>query len=75
MRINEYIPVNGGYNVDENQQTQPQPVALRRPRLTLKHLNKLRKIRDMRRLEQHKREIDIPEIYKKPDKDPKSNRK
>lgn len=75
MRINEYIPVNGGYNVDENQKTQSRPVALRRPRLTLKHLNKLRKRRDMQRLEQKKRENDIPEIYNKPDKDPKSDQK
>ena len=75
MSINEYIPINGKFFNYELKEDQYYPLALRRPRLTLRHLNKLRKIRDMRRLEQKKREKDIPEIYKKPDKDPKSDRK
>lgn len=75
MRINEYILVSGKYFDRGLKEDQYYPLALRRPRLTLRHLNKLRKIRDMRRLEQHKREKDIPGIYKKPDKDPKSDRK
>jgi hypothetical protein len=51
MRINEYIPMNGRYNGKENQYY---PAVTRHPRLTLKHLNKLRKIRYVRRLEQLK---------------------
>lgn len=74
MHIDEYIPANGRHVGDENRKNQYYPLALRRPRLTLRHLNKLRKIRDMRRLERCKHEKDIPEIYKEPDKDPKSDR-
>jgi hypothetical protein len=75
MRINEYIPANGKFFDRGLKEDQHYPLALRRPRLTLRHLNKLRKIRDIQRLEQRKREANIPEIYRKPDKDPKSDRK
>ena len=72
MRIDEYIPVNGRYIDDENNENQHYPLALRRPRLTLRHLNKLRKIRDLRRIEQIRREMNLPIIYKAPDTDRKS---
>ena len=68
MRINEYIPVSGKYFNRGLREEQYYPVATRRPRLTLKHVNKLRKAREIRRLEQHKLDARIPIIYKTPEK-------
>lgn len=38
----------------------------RRPRLTLLHLNRLKKIRELRKLESGKRAASIPKIYHQP---------
>ena len=72
MRINEYIPVNGRFFDNGLHEDQFYPLALRRPRLTLKHLNKLRKMRDLRRIEQVRRAMNLPIIYRTPDTDRKS---
>jgi hypothetical protein len=74
MRINEYIPINGKYFNRQIKVEHWYPLVTRRPRLTLKHLSKLRKQREMRRIEKRKHDKNIPEIYKIPDKDPKSRR-
>ena len=75
MRINEYIPMSGKFFDRGLKEDQHYPFATRRPRLTLKHLSKLRKHQEMRRLEKRKHDRNIPEIYNKSDKDPKSDQK
>ena len=60
MRINEYVPVNGKFFNKGLQEDQFYPLALRRPRLTLTHLSKLRKIRDLRRIGQLRHAMNLP---------------
>lgn len=67
MRINEYILVTGKYFDKGLKEDQYYPVALRRPRLTLRHLNKLRKAREISRLEQQKHDALVSTMYKVPD--------
>ena len=74
MRINDYIPINGKYFDRPLKEDQWYPLATRRPRLTLRHLNKLRKHREMRKLEKLKHAAAVIEIYKDP-VDPKDKRK
>ena len=75
MRINEYIPVNGKYFNRQIKEEQWYPLATRRPRLTLKHLSKLRKIRELSRIEQIRRAMNPPKMHKTPDTDRKSKRR
>jgi len=63
MRIDEYMPMNektAGVKLEEEQYY---PLATRRPRLTLMHLNKLRKIRERRKFERLTRSANMPKIY------------
>ncbi len=78
MRINEYTRVNGKFFNKGLKEDQYYPLALRRPRLTLIHLNKLRKQREVRKLEKLKHAADIIDIYRTPedsDDKKKSHRK
>ena len=68
MRINEYIPVNGKYFDRGLKEDQFYPVVMRRPRLILKHLNKLRKVREISNLEQQKHDALVSAMYKVPEK-------
>lgn len=74
MRISEYISPEYLYQFETGPSDSYKPTDTRRPRLTLKHLSKLRKVRELHRLEQKERDALIPTIYKTPD-DPKKGKK
>jgi len=77
MRINEYIPINGKFFDRAQNEDQFYPLATRRPRLTLRHLNKLRKQRELRKVEKLKQAAAIIDIYRTPEDpdDKKKNRR
>lgn len=58
--LNEY------YDASEDNSIKANLSDTRRPRLTLRHLNKLKKVREMKRLESGKRARNIPKIYNVP---------
>lgn len=76
MRINEYIPINGKYFNREIKEEQWYPLTTRRPRLTLRHLSKLRRQRELSRVEKLKHDAAVIELYKDPvdSDDKKKNR-
>lgn len=49
MKFREYLPEN--YFPEDDKLNQTSKDDTRRPRLTLRHLNKLRKIRELKKLE------------------------
>ena len=57
--IEYYEPAN-----DEHQRIQKKDT--RRPRLTLRHINKLRKVRELKKLEDGERKKFIPVMYANP---------
>lgn len=64
MRLNE---VKTGYqNPEDNEFAQSKKSDTRRPRLTLEHLNKLRKMREVRKLEVEERRELYKKIYQRP---------
>lgn len=64
MRLNE---VKQGYqNPEENELAQAKKLDTRRPRLTLEHLGKLRKMREIRKLEVEERRELFKTIYQRP---------
>lgn len=64
MRINEVL--NEYYQVEDDDFSKANIEDTRRPRLTLRHLNRLKKVREMKRLESGKRSRAIPSIYNTP---------
>ena len=64
MRFNE---VRLGYNDPaDNEFEKSEKMDTRRPRLTLQHLNKLRKMREVRKLEIEERKSLFKKIYQRP---------
>lgn len=64
MRYNE---VKTGYSDPANNEfAQAEKMDTRRPRLTLQHLNKLRKMREIRKLEIEERKDLYKKIYQRP---------
>ncbi len=64
MRLNE---VKQGYGYpEENEFAQAKKMDTRRPRLTLEHLGKLRKMREIRKLEVEERRELFKTIYQRP---------
>lgn len=64
MRINEVLKEY--YEIEDDDLAKAKIEDTRRPRLTLRHLNRLKKIREMKRLEMGKRARAIPSIYNVP---------
>jgi hypothetical protein len=64
MRLNEVKL--GHTDPAENEFGQAKKLDTRRPRLTLEHLNKLRKMREIRRLDVEKRKDFYKTIYQRP---------
>ena len=75
MRIDEYIEPDALYRFGSDGTDQYKKSDTRRPRLTLRHLNKLRKIRDLRRIEQQQHDKLVAWMYKVPAKDEKKKKK
>ena len=64
MKLMEVKP---GYNEPaENELEQAKKMDTRRPRLTLEHLSKLRKMREIRKLEVDQRKELYKKIYQRP---------
>lgn len=64
MRFNEVK--QGHQDPAENEFAQSEKMDTRRPRLTLEHLNKLRKMREIRKLEMEERKELYKKIYQRP---------
>lgn len=64
MRFNEVKP--GHSDPAENEFANSEKMDTRRPRLTLQHLNKLRKMREVRKLEMEERKELYKKIYQRP---------
>jgi hypothetical protein len=58
--LNEYI------SLDATEFKLADKNTRRRPKLTLRHLSKLRKVRELKRVEKGQRAKDIPSIYNSP---------
>ena len=74
MRIIEYIEPELKYRFGDEPQDTFKKSDTRRPRLTLKHLNKLRKIRQLRDIENQHRKLSLPTIYRDADDKRESNK-
>ena len=70
MRLNEgkdtSPELSGFVDPAENEYEQSKKTDTRRPRLTLEHLNKLRKMREVRKLEVEERKELYKKIYQRP---------
>lgn len=64
MKIKNII--NENYDMEDDQYMIQQMSDSRRPRLTLRHLNKLRTIKDMRRIEKQARAEFVKIMYAAP---------
>ena len=64
MRLNEVK--QGVQTPEENELTNAKKADTRRPRLTLEHLSKLRKMREVRKLEMDERRDLYKQIYQRP---------
>lgn len=64
MRLNEVR--QGHQDPSENELATASKMDTRRPRLTLQHLNKLRKMREIRKLEIEERRELYKKIYQRP---------
>jgi hypothetical protein len=64
LELKESVDVEHDYFAKNSDQRQKSDT--RRPRLTLKHLNKLRKIREMKKNEEEKRNKILGVIYQRP---------
>jgi len=64
VRLNEVKP--GLQDPADNELAQAKKMDTRRPRLTLEHLNKLRKMREIRKLEVEERKELYKKIYQRP---------
>lgn len=64
MRLNEVKPSH--QNPQENELAQAKKMDTRRPRLTLEHLGKLRKMREVRKMEMEQRRDLYKQIYQRP---------
>lgn len=62
MRASEFLVEY--YNISGDKMNQRVEGDTRRPKLTLKHLGKLRNVRELRRMESKKRMEYIPKMYK-----------
>ena len=74
VQINEYISVKNEFFDAKLKQLKFKIAGTRRPRLTLKHLNKLRKMRQLRDIENQQRKLSLPAIYGDPDDKDDSNK-
>lgn len=63
MKLNE---VNGFYNPEDDEFHQAEKLDTRRPKLSLEHLNKLRKMREIRKVEDDDRKEFYKVIYSRP---------
>lgn len=61
MKIKNII--NENYDMEEDEYTRSRLADSRRPRLTLRHINKLRKLKDVRRLETAERAEFVKRMY------------
>ena len=67
MRLNEVSNFQDSmYDPEEDKFHQEQKMDTRRPRLTLEHLNKIRKMREIRKLEMEQRKELYKTIYARP---------
>jgi hypothetical protein len=66
MKLFEVKQEEGIVNPEENKLEQSQKLDTRRPRLTLEHLGKLRKMREIRKLEMESRKDLYKKIYARP---------
>jgi len=66
MKLFEVKQEEGIVNPAENEFEQSQKADTRRPRLTLEHLGKLRKMREIRKLEVESRKDLFKKIYARP---------
>ena len=64
MRLNEVKP--SYQDPQENELAQAKKMDTRRPRLTLEHLGKLRKMREVRKMEMEQRRDLYKQIYQRP---------
>ncbi len=64
MRLNEVKP--SYQDPAENELAQAKKMDTRRPRLTLEHLGKLRKMREVRKMEMEERRDLYKKIYQRP---------
>ncbi len=64
MRLNEVKP--SYQDPAENEFAQAKKMDTRRPRLTLEHLGKLRKMREVRKMEMEERRDLYKKIYQRP---------
>jgi len=66
MKFNEVRPQEGFEKPEENKLETAEKTDTRRPRLTLEHLGKLRKMREIRKLEVEDRKELFKRIYARP---------
>jgi hypothetical protein len=66
MKFNEVMPQQGFEHPEENKLETAKKTDTRRPRLTLEHLSKLRKMREIRKLEVEERKELFKRIYARP---------
>ena len=59
--------INEHYAPEDDQQNQAELTDTRRPRLTLRHLNKLRKIQELKKLENESHAEFVRTMYAEPD--------
>jgi hypothetical protein len=64
MKYNEIL--NEYYDMADDQLGMLHKDDTRRPRLTLRHVNKLKRVRELRRIEAGERERNLPKIYGQP---------
>lgn len=64
MNFKEFLPEN--YFPEDDKQNQTELNDTRRPRLTLRHLNKLRKIRELKKLEMAAHKDFVKVMYGQP---------
>ena len=67
MRIDEYISPEYLYRFGTKSSDTYKLSDTRRPRLTLRHLSKLRKMRQLKNIENQRRKLSLPTIYKDAD--------
>jgi hypothetical protein len=67
MKLNEVTDFQDGhYNPEADQFHKAEKTDTRRPRLSLEHLNKIRKMREIRKLETEQRKELYKTIYARP---------
>ena len=64
MKTREII--NENYDMEDDEYMKAKMSDSRRPRLTIRHLNKLRKLKDIRRVENQERSEFVAKMYAAP---------